>query len=84
MWGILWIHAFIALRLTITLLYALTSQPPYIEGVTPFWSDVTNALYEVAVKVPTTSFVIPVLVWILVVFRRSDVGHGAPAGAGQA
>ena len=72
LWGILWVNAFIALRLAITLLYALTSQPPYIEGVTPFWSNVAYRIYEVAVRAPPTSFVVPVLIWILVVFRRRD------------
>ena len=71
-WGILGIIAFVALEAGITILYSLTDVRLPALDVTPSTSKVCVQIYEIMVVSPTVSLVIPVLVWLLVSFRRSD------------
>lgn len=73
LWGLLLSHVVIFIRLAITLLYALTHQPPYIVGVSQGTSDLVYRIYEVAMKATTVSFVLPMLIWMAVTFRRGDL-----------
>lgn len=72
LWGFIGANVFVAFRLATTLVYMLCHQPPYIDGVTQFWSDATYRVFEIAMRSPTISFMVPIFVWILVTFRRGD------------
>jgi hypothetical protein len=73
LWGLVWVNLFIALREIPTLLYTLTSPPPFHEGLNPMWSKLAYRVYEVIGQVPTTSFIVPALIWLVVTFRGGDL-----------
>jgi len=73
MWGMLLVHAYIWLRLEITLLHWFSGDSPlalYKPG--PFWSKLLASAFELISVSPTSTFVVPIFIWILVSFRRSD------------
>ena len=74
LWGLLWLHAFIALRLTIKLaadgfgankVYALFEPGE-------FWRDMLRRLVEVVWENPSVSFVVPTLIWFCVAFSLAE------------
>ena len=72
LWGLVWVNVFIAAREVPTLLYTLTHPPPFHAGLNPMWGKIAYRVYEIVGRVPTTSFIVPILIWILVTFRRTD------------
>ena len=71
--GLLLVHAFIAIRLAVSLMYSLTKSRIGAMGeLTEFWRSAVFRIEEVFTSVPTTSFVVPLLIWMLVTLRRSD------------
>ena len=72
-WGMLLVHAFIWLRIEITLLHWFSGDSPlalYKPG--PFWSKLLASVFELISVSPTSTFVVPIFIWILVSFRKSD------------
>ncbi len=73
-WGLLWIHVFIALRLTLTLTvggfaadkkYALFDPSPFLSG----FLTRAESLFS---DDPTVSFVVPTVIWFLVALRKRE------------
>ncbi len=72
--GMLVVHVFIALRIYSAIAYSLnTAKLGFFSDFTPFWRDVVFKIDEVLTTVPSTTFVVPVFIWIIVMFRRADL-----------
>ncbi len=72
-WGMLLVHAYIWLRLEITLLHWFSGDTLlalYKPG--PFWSKLLASAFELISVSPTSTFVVPIFIWIVVSFRKSD------------
>jgi hypothetical protein len=80
LWGLLLIHAFIALRLTLTLLaggFAVPDKAYALFHPGAFWQRVLTGGQNVLSDNPTVSFVVPVFIWFLVALpgvKRLGVG----------
>ncbi len=73
LWGLIGVHAFIALRLASGALYVLSmAKPTPFFEFTPLGNKIVYSIYEIAVQSPTTSFFVPAIIWIVVSFRKSD------------
>ncbi len=73
LWGLIGVHAFIGLRLASGVLYVLSrAKPTPFFEFTPLGNKAVYSIYEMAVQSPTTSFIVPAFIWILVSFRKSD------------
>ena len=74
LWGLLWVHAFIAVRLTIKLsadgFGAAKKYALFAPG--EFGTDMLRRLVEVFVENPSVTFVVPTFIWFLVAFDRSE------------
>jgi hypothetical protein len=71
--GMILIHVFIAFKLTILLLLVFsTSEQVAVMSLSSFWQSVLKATYEIFIANLSVSYVVPVFIWILVTFRRSD------------
>lgn len=74
LWGLLWVHAFIAMRLTIKLgadgFFAVKKYALFAPG--EFSTDMLRRLVEVFLENPSVSFVVPTFIWFLVAFDRSE------------
>jgi hypothetical protein len=72
LWGLLLVHAFIVLRLTLTLTAnCFAAAKNYaVFHPSPFWRGVLTRVESVFSEDPTVSFVVPVLIWFLVSMRR--------------
>ncbi len=82
-WGFVLVNGFIALRLGVMLLDLYSGDMPwafYAPG--PFWSRVLSGTCRIVGASLTLGFVAPVFIWILVTFRREDLGHFIEAGPG--
>ena len=78
-WGELWIHLFIVVRLALVLAYAFQGTHPYSAfSLGPFGAKALFIAYDVAAVEPVTSYVVPLFVWIVTVFRRSDLDRFRP------
>jgi hypothetical protein len=76
LWAVVGVHLFILLRLAVALLYSLSVARlgPFF-GAGGTWSDWIYRGLEVPIRMPTTSLVIAVLIWILATFRRDDLSN---------
>ncbi len=73
LWGLIGVHAIIALRLASGALYVLSmAKPTPFFEFTPLGNKIVYSIYEIAVQSPTTSFFVPAIIWIVVSFRKSD------------
>jgi hypothetical protein len=72
-WGLILIHGFVYLQLAIRILQTFVNVPQLsLFALSPFWKQVLSAVnQEFAVHV-TLGFIVSVLIWILVSFRRED------------
>ncbi|MHC4698053.1 MAG: hypothetical protein ACYTFA_15075 [Planctomycetota bacterium] len=72
--GLLLVHAFIAVRLSLTLANGgFAAEKAYaLFSLSPFWKDVLGRVETVLVTDPTASFVVPTLIWGLVAFKWSE------------
>ena len=89
MYGVLWglglIHAFIALRMTLTIAFTGFAAPGkgYALFAPSDWSyDVLRRLEEVFVQDPTVSFVAPVFIWLLICMLNGTLTTFRAAGDG--
>lgn len=69
-WGLLLVHLFVALRLAVSLVYGFRFIELFVYG--PSINRAVDITYEVVAISTVTSHVIPALIWVLVMFRRSD------------
>lgn len=75
LYGVLLVYGFVALRVWITLLDGWFSLEQSLAGHTsdPFWSNILARVFEFFFGVnPTCTFFVPVIIWILVTFRKGD------------
>ena len=79
-WGLAWTHVFVLLRVFVLVLFGFSGPPGLpLFSVGPFGHKVLEVALEVISVAPVTSFVVPVLIWLLVTFRREDwVGTPRP------
>jgi hypothetical protein len=81
LWGMLGVHAYIALRLASAVLYVLSAtQLSEFFTFTPTGNKIVHSIYEMAVQSVTISFATPALIWIVVTFRRGDFEKWRSAG----
>ena len=79
-WGVLLLHAFIAARLAILVVYGLTlnsSGPP--AQLDSLWAGTLHTGMQTLSAGPTVSYILPVIIWILVSLRREDLAMILPA-----
>ena len=77
LWGLLLIHPFIALRLTLTVTAGGFAVPDKVYALfqpSEFWQRVLNGGRSIISDNPTVSFVVPAFIWFLVALR------GVPRG----
>lgn len=74
LYGVLLANGFVALRVYIILLCSFSIEKPYaLYKPGQFLNKVLASVYEFIVVFPTYVFLVPVLFWILVTFRREDI-----------
>jgi len=72
-WGLVWVNAFVLARVCITLAHVFDGDNPWsLYSLSEFWSDVLYGAYELLASSGATSFLIPIFIWLIVTFRRSD------------
>ena len=72
-WGLLWVNGFILLKVVIALLHVFDGTDPWcLYALSPLFSRVLYGTYEVIVRSGSMSFIVSILIWLLVMFRRSD------------
>ena len=69
-WGLLLVHGFVAIRVAVSLVYGFRFIGLFIYD--PTIDRAVDITYEVVAISTVTSHVIPALIWVLVMFRRSD------------
>ena len=74
LWGLILVHLFIALRLTLTLLKSgFAADKGYaLFELSPFWARVLARVEGVVVDNPTVSFVVATFIWFIVAFTRRE------------
>ncbi len=88
LWGLVLVHVFVIFRLTVLVVnngFAAAKQYALFHPG-PFWKDVLRRADEVLADNPTFSYVVPVFLWVLILFGlemwkgRRERGPAAPAG----
>ncbi len=69
-WGLLWIHAFILFSVWVYIWNSSTEVS--LVTLSPFWKEFADNLQYTLITQMGVSFSVPVLIWILVCFRRED------------
>ncbi len=69
-WGLIWIHAFILFSVWVYIWNNSTEVS--LVTLSPFWKEIADDLQYTLVTQMGVSFSVPVLIWILVCFRRED------------
>jgi len=73
LWGLLFIHVFVILRLTLMLAVGFNGTKGYsLFQLTPFWSKTLGYLENILQDDPTVSFVVPAFLWLVLLFRPSQ------------
>ena len=73
LWGLVCVHAFIALRMTLNLVRWYCEDRVWsLYDVGPFTHKVLIWTWELVIGTPTASFVAPFFIWLIVTFLRSD------------
>ena len=73
LWGVFWIHLFVVFRIFLLVVFGFCNPPPVgLFAPSPFWAKIISTTTDVIGVSPVTSFVAPILIWILVAFRRED------------
>lgn len=73
LWGMILIHVFIVLRLTIGLLFLFSHNFQLaVISFSPFWHNVLRVSSEIFIIHLEMNYIVPITLWILVTFRRSD------------
>ena len=73
LWGLILVHAFIAVRFGFILLSIFHGDKPYtLFRWDPPWDTFLEEAFIIIAEVPATIYVVPLLIWIAVTFRRAD------------
>ena len=73
LWGIILVHIFIVFRMTIGLLAFFSHNEAFgIITFNPFWQKILNFISTIFVVHIGISYIVPVIIWVLVTFRRSS------------
>lgn len=73
-WGLLWVHGFIAALLALMIVYQYSNNPSIgLFQLGWFWKKTVDALYQIFVGYIGALFVVPVVIWLGVMFRRGDL-----------
>ncbi len=71
--GLLLIHCFIAIKLWIYVLHEFSRREALsVVVLSPFWKNILSQLHYVLFLNIGTTVIVPVFIWILASFRRSD------------
>lgn len=87
-WGLLGVHFFIGLVLLLQILYMFTG-PTALFTLSPLWRRLLAGTVQIINVAPLTWLIVPTFIWIMVTFRRDDVGailartNGTRAGSGR-
>lgn len=74
LYGVLLANGFVALRVYVTLLHWFSVEQPWaLYTPNPFGKKVLASVFEFIAVAPPCTFLMPVLIWILVTFRRDDI-----------
>ena len=74
LYGVLLVNGFVALEVYIVLLHWFSIEKPWaLYKPSQFWNEVLARVFESIAFFPTCTFLVPVLIWILVTFRREDI-----------
>jgi len=80
LWGELWVHVFIAIRVGLALAYAFHGDHPYcVYSLGPVAARALFLAYDVVSAEPVISYVVPVLIWVTTAFRGEDLARFADA-----
>jgi hypothetical protein len=72
-WGLLLIHVWTILQLGVAIIDMFCrAPPPAVFTLGPFWRDALTFFTNTFVKSVLAPFIVPVVVWALVAFRRAD------------
>jgi hypothetical protein len=71
-WGMLLVHAFIALKMLILIVNAFSTEPLCLFELSAFFEQMLAIVTKVFVTYITPSFTVSVIIWIVVSFRRED------------
>lgn len=73
LWGLLWVSGFVALRIGIKVLDALSEPNELaIYELGRFWKPSLKVALNVLVRSAASWYIVPALIWMLVSFRRED------------
>jgi hypothetical protein len=81
-WGLVLVGGFVLLRMWLIIFNAFCSPTALaLFDPSPFWRRTLAFTTEMLTKSLTTSFVVPLAIWVLVCFRRGDLAalKGRPA-----
>ncbi|MBI1825905.1 MAG: hypothetical protein HY287_16235 [Planctomycetes bacterium] len=83
-WGLVLISLFVGLNLWLQVADHFSgpaSDPFFAYHPGPFWRATLTIMLKVLSKSPVTTYIAPVFIWLIVSFRREDVGRllGRPA-----
>lgn len=74
-WGMVLMHLFIAFRISLDVIaggFGVAGKPFQLIHVSEFWQSALARAKDVFVDNPTTSFVVPILIFFIVAFTRQD------------
>jgi len=72
-WGLLLVQGFVAVRVALTLIGLFSNNDDLaIFHLSLFWKGAVNLSLAALVAAPPSVFVVPMLLWVLVAFRRGD------------
>lgn len=73
LWGLLGVHLFIVLRITLHLLNMLSDPHPLAAfSFTPFTKSILSPAARLLFLAPFMTYAAPAIIWLLVTFRRGD------------
>jgi len=72
LWGMALIHVLIVLKLGLRLFHAFSREPLALVTLSPFAGRVLSAAHQVFAVNITFGFVVAIVIWLLVCFRRED------------
>ncbi|MBN2562760.1 MAG: hypothetical protein JXQ75_17695 [Phycisphaerae bacterium] len=83
LWGLLLVHGFVVVRVALPLLKEFSEDNTLRQySLSPFWRDVLDQVILILVTSPTSVFVAPIIIWVLVTFRRGDLEQWMPTRRG--
>ena len=79
------VNGFVVVRMWFALLRGFSlDQPCALYHPSPFWKAILTHAHNYITISPTSSFVVPALIWMLVSFRRDDWVSIAGRSSGKA